>query len=341
MKIAHLYWQFNGNWGDVVVGDVTRKLFNEFLGEQNYTLFNISADLDYDEINKNDLLLIGGGGIFLWLGYFIQRTDELKKIKIPIIIYSIGLNSFRVENDIHNTIQYRNDWLELLKEKCLFISARNDGTVNEIKDFNKVEFNESPEPCIWTNRYYNSERLIDDKYILFSLANDLSKNRFNVNGTSFDKFNYKIREVVYKLRKIGYKIQAIEHRIPDKLFDINSEKIWNIDEELLKEPSSGLSFYQHAETIITMRGHGQIIPFAYKTPIITIANQRKSIGFANSVEINDYCIDVGEKELVEMIIWAIEDIEINKEKIKDRMQKRKEDLWQKTCYDFNLIKQKI
>lgn len=343
MNIAHLYWANNNNWGDVVVGDITQHLFTSYLGKHNFNTFSISKDFvnQISEINKNDLLLIGGGGIFIWLGHFIHNTNKLKDIKIPIVIYSIGLNVFKCTYTNHNVIQYKSDFLELLKEKCLFVSARNDGTSNAILDFNKVNFHESPEPCIYTNQYYQSERLIKNKYILFCLANDMSECRFKYNNVNFTYFRNKIQALI-EILKNDYIIQPIYHRKEDESFNIPNTIEWNIENELQsKDISKGLSLYQHADIVISMRGHGQIIPFSYNVPVITIANQNKNIGFAQSVNITDSLIDIKEPNLVNKIIRITRNIEHNIDKIKQQYQEIKKRLLLRTEEDFSIIKNKL
>jgi polysaccharide pyruvyl transferase WcaK-like protein len=351
MKVAHLYWVNNGNWGDVAVGDITKKLFSYFIKDCIYEDIDVLLSKNEDEwdeycetINKNDLLLIGGGGLLGWMGYFIKYTNFLEKIKVPIIIYGIGLNSFRHSDGKYDTLMFDNSWLELLKEKCLFISVRNDGTQEEILNHNKINFLESPESCLWTNLFYKSSRLISDKYVVFCLANDYSAARLNYNNTDFNELNTKIIGVVDKLKRKNIKVQFIHHRNNDEDYvsDINNEIEWNVEKEIQsRDISRGLCLYEHAECAISMRGHGQIIPISYNTPIITISNQTKNSYFAEKMEIDNYLIDVDEKELVDMIDWAVLDIKRNRLKIQERILMKKKDLWARTLDDFRTIEKRI
>ena len=68
LKIAHLYWDTNGNWGDKVLGHATRGLIREFLDVDDITIFGtgpIPPDQRLDEINQHDVLFIGGGGMLM------------------------------------------------------------------------------------------------------------------------------------------------------------------------------------------------------------------------------------------------------------------------------------
>lgn len=351
MKIGHLYWTQNGNWGDVVVGDITKKLFSYFIKDCIYSDINILlSDDNYrwdkycEEINKNDVLLIGGGGILGWIGYFIKHTDFLNKIKIPIIIYAVGINSFRHADGTYDRIMFDSGWLELLKERCLFISVRNDGTKEEVLHHNGVDFIESPEPCLWTSQFYSSNRLIPTEYTVFCLANDMNNARLNNNKTSFDEISGKIYNVVNRLKKKGEKIQFVHHRINEEDYNLrfHNEIKWDIRKELLsKDVKKGLCLYQHAECVISMRGHGQIIPISYNIPVITIANQTKNSKFAEKMQIDDYLIDVAEKEMVDMVVWAIDDIKRNKLSIQNKILYNRANLWQRTVSDFDKIKAKL
>src|SRR5690606_22414150 len=68
-------------------------------------------------------------------------------------------------------------------------------------------------------------------------------------------------------------------------------------------------FYKHANFVLSMRGHGQIIPICFNTPVITIGNHPKHKGLMEKINLTDYYVDLFEEKFVTMINSRIEQLE--------------------------------
>lgn len=115
MKIIHfgIHEKENENSGDTVLFKVTKKVFELKFPEIewiNRTLWDRLTIDDINEINNScDLILIGGGGLLLkdqkgaeksisgW--QFNCSTELIEKINKPIIVFGIGYNRFRDQED--------------------------------------------------------------------------------------------------------------------------------------------------------------------------------------------------------------------------------------------------
>jgi len=95
-----------GNAGDTALGSAFRHLFEgEFPGSKIKFMEcrKIFTKNDISEINKSDLIFVAGGGLFLPDNFKNDvsdwewgiSADLIEKIKIPIIVYSVGYNKLR------------------------------------------------------------------------------------------------------------------------------------------------------------------------------------------------------------------------------------------------------
>jgi polysaccharide pyruvyl transferase WcaK-like protein len=64
-----------------------------------------------------------------------------------------------------------------------------------------------------------------------------------------------------------------------------------------------------------MRGHGQIVPFAFNTPIISIENHPKHKGLMDELELSEYNINIYDQYFYDNIMKAIYNIERNKDRL--------------------------
>src|SRR5690554_2153129 len=106
MRVMHAYC-LNYNYGDYALGYGVKNIFRRLFNISHFGECNLQGQVfdDYfiNLINeKYDLLVIGGGGIIHgahWpQGWFwLIEQENIKKIKIPFIIYGAGYNYFKDE----------------------------------------------------------------------------------------------------------------------------------------------------------------------------------------------------------------------------------------------------
>ena len=124
---------FFGNAGDTAIRSAFEYLFEKEFPKNRITFMQcrkVFTENDVEVINKADILVIAGGGLFLH-DSTNPRTNEvfendvsdwmwgiskelLEKIKIPIIIYSVGYNRFRNQREFKKSFS---DTVNLLAKK--------------------------------------------------------------------------------------------------------------------------------------------------------------------------------------------------------------------------------
>ena len=157
LKVLHLA-SFSGNMGDNANHRGIRKIFNKYLNfnmtydELEIREFYISWGKRFfdssfaDLVNDYDLLIIGGGNFFdLYLdksvtGTTINMTEQiLQKIKTPIVFFGVGFDPYKgITDELINRFKRFLD--NLLESEKVFISLRNDGSVENIKKYIGEEY---------------------------------------------------------------------------------------------------------------------------------------------------------------------------------------------------------
>ena len=117
IKVFHfgIHNSVNGNLGDTVHFFLLRRWFDQFfyptkLSWKLKQIWGRNSLNDINEINKKfDLVLIGGGGLFLSdqknadiskSGWQLNMSNKLMaKIEKPIVVFGVGYNRFRNQKD--------------------------------------------------------------------------------------------------------------------------------------------------------------------------------------------------------------------------------------------------
>ena len=101
-KATHItYWRAQ-NAGDTMLSYCVR----QFLPFQNWEIRTVAESINDDvikQINETDMLVIGGGGLFLpdtnantisgW--QWAISEEQLDRIQVPIIVFAVGYNYFK------------------------------------------------------------------------------------------------------------------------------------------------------------------------------------------------------------------------------------------------------
>ncbi|MCJ7767305.1 polysaccharide pyruvyl transferase family protein [Candidatus Bathyarchaeota archaeon] len=107
-KVAILGWYGHGNFGDALILDGLRQLFKGWqVNDMSSTRNSTYPVIDFNEVNKCDLFVLGGGELinadclFLpspWMRYatlnrLLPRVPWAHKVKIPKVILGCGVNA--------------------------------------------------------------------------------------------------------------------------------------------------------------------------------------------------------------------------------------------------------
>jgi len=322
MKILHTYC-LNYNLGDYYLGIGVKNLLRKYLdvsliAETNIQGREFNTYYINEVVNKRfDLLVIGGGGIihgshwpngWFWL---IDR-DFIKQIRIPFIVYGVGYNYWEDESIPDRGIVHLK---ETYKYSASF-SVRNDGSGKRIQQQIGISPKIVPDPGFHVNLGRSQTRGIDKPYVIIQLANDKPLNRF---GSLVKRENF-IQEmrIIASSLSLSYKLIFAPHVYEDVWLSqeiskgIDNTEIWDFSYFAFDHAYESLAYYEHAEFVIAMRGHGQIVPIAFNTPVIALENHPKHRGLMEELNLLEYIVKIDDNSFLSDLKKTIHHVEKDK-----------------------------
>jgi polysaccharide pyruvyl transferase WcaK-like protein len=353
MRILHTYC-LNYNIGDYALGIGLKNLLKKYLDVNQIGNTNIQGR-EFNEyyikevVNKRyDLLVIGGGGIIHgahWPnGWFWLIDQELiQKIEIPFIVYGAGNNYWIEEGGIPDKA------VKHLKEtisRAAYFSVRNDGSANRLEtQLGISNISAVPDPGFHVDISGEYKRVIDEPYVLIQLANDKPQIRFG---------SLEEREDFIKRMRIVTKDLARKYRVifsPHVLDDVSLSKqissgienteVWDFGYFAFDHSDEAIDYYKYANFVLSMRGHGQIIPICFNTPVISIENHPKHRGLMEELGLMNYNVRISSAEFLESMKATIAQIEGNRTGLVKEYRKINIRLRDESERAFNVIKKNL
>ncbi len=339
MRVMHSYC-LNYNYGDYGLGFGVKNILREVYDISFFAECNLQGQIfdDYfiDILNeKYDLLVIGGGGIIHgahWpQGWFwLMEKDNIKKLKIPFIVYGVGYNYFKDEEGIpERGISH----LIETQKRASFFSVRNDGSYDRLLNQTKIDATVVADPGFWFALNYNGKTDFErDKYIVVQLADDKPLHRFS----SMDKRSEFIEQLTLNLIELSkeYKIVFVPH-VPDDILisnqiaqSIEKSIVLNFSKYAFDYTYDALGIYKNAEFVLAMRGHGQIIPLGFNVPAISLENHDKHRGLMEEYGLGKYNVNVLDEDFSDKLKKLTTDLIKNKSNIKEYTKKRNKELFE-------------
>ena len=330
MKIIHfgIHDKENENSGDTVLFKVTQKVFElkfpkvEWI---NKTLWDRLTIDDIDKINNScDFVLIGGGGLLLkdqkgaeksisgW--QFNCPTDLIERINKPIVVFGIGYNRFRDQEDFDDVFVEN---INALVKRAVFFGLRNNGSINKLRPYLKGQSkNKLTLQCCPTVIYrevikQNSKLKNNQKIISFNLAYDRPEKRFKNEKNQFTQ----IKEFLTMIIKKEYILHICLHKSIDKeimkYFTQNELKEIKIIDLSKSSYEEIVYYYSKIDLAIGMRGHSQMIPFGLGKNIISIISHEKIKYFLEDNDLTDYGVEINNLNLFDELIRVFDFYEKN------------------------------
>lgn len=326
MKILHSYC-LNYNIGDYALGFGVKNLLREYLdveliGNTNLQGRNFDEYYIKEVINKRyDMLVIGGGGIIHgahWPNgwFWLIDKDLIKEIKIPFIVYGVGYNYWEEEGGIPERGRVH---LEETIKYASYFSVRNDGSAKRLFDQTGIKADVIPDPGFHIDLNTEYEDLVNEPYVLIQIANDKPVNRFG-SIEKQQKFIAEMREVTAELAR-EYKVIYAPHVIDDVQISkdivdgIENAEVWDFGYFAFDHSDKAVGFYKHAKFVIAMRGHGQILPIGFNTPVIALENHPKHRGLMEELNLLDYNVKVDDQDFLQNLKNKISLIKKNDENL--------------------------
>lgn len=311
VNLAHI-GSYHRNLGDNVAIKNVRNQLEKKIKNINW----ISIDIDtfwrrsnnpqftIDYINKKavDGVIVGGGGLIEYKGYEHHETNYklpfnkhiLQSINCPVCFVGVGINYFRKMEGFSDVA--KNSLKETIDESAYF-SLRNDGSINKLKELGiyTSKIKEIPDPGLIFDYERHENLKLHDNYIQPS---------FNSN----ERINIERFKSIQNLQKLIFfssenNLRTVPHTPKDYRhfynYVISSSEIMsklNFDntENLVK-------MYLQFDSVVAMRGHGQLISIGLNVPSLYFSTQDKVRDFSILNGFSDYNIDITEKEWFELL----------------------------------------
>ena len=314
-----------GNFGDDVLflatKDIFEKIFHDYkIDWINYPLRNHTTDNVVKKANSCDLIIVGGGGLLLkdtnpnqYSGWqWACSLRHLEMIKKPLIVYSIGYNRFRRQEEF-DKIFFKH--INATISKAAFFSVRSEGSKKALSKYNLPQDKIIVNPC--PSLFYKPKRTKrcqknEKMKIGINLAGDRSLLRFNDKKRFYNHLARVFKQMVNR----NYELYFFNHNwnpmnncqdfidsIPYQKTIYNIETIWGRN-----DIDKAIHFYKSMDLIIAMRGHSQIIPFGQNKKVVSLISHDKLRWFLEDVEMENTGIDVNDKGLHDKLLHLIDQV---------------------------------
>lgn len=262
--------------------------------------------------DTGDMLIVGGGGMVMagdghstrsgW--QFNVNIEDLKKLRVPLVIYSIGYNVFPNENELDDpdTISHL---IETQKLSSLF-SVRDKGSKEKLRSLGLVDMPVTPDPAMFCP--YTDVTLpgISDSDLLIGLnfAGDRTEKRFSKEteyevivrlSEILESLVFKTNgKIVYIPHVSKYDLEASKHFrecLGEYFYDISEHLPFMYPESICNVPILA-GIYRKMSLVIGMRGHSNIIPYGQGVPVIGFGSHNKTGYFSREIDgmsIGNHC----------------------------------------------------
>lgn len=329
MRILHSYC-LNYNIGDYALGIGVKNLLRNYLevdliGNTNLQGREFNEYYINEVVNKRyDLLVIGGGGIIHgahWPNgwFWLIEKDLIKQIEIPFIVYGVGYNYWEEEGGIPERGRIH---LEETIKRAAYFSVRNDGSAGRLFNQTGIKADVIPDPGFHIDLNTDYENFVNEPYVLIQIANDKPINRFG----SLEKQQTFINDMKRITRDLAkkYKVIYAPHVIEDVQISrdivagIENAEVWDFGYFSFDHSDKAVGYYKYAEFVLAMRGHGQILPIGFNTPVIALENHPKHRGLMEELNLLDYNVKVDSDQFYSELSKKITLLNSNKNQLKER-----------------------
>lgn len=346
--VAHVSAFSYGNAGDAYLPIVLRNLFNDCIGVRKWIHRPVHKEVDSSDIstyNGTDLVVIGGGGLFLkdthpndvsgW--QWNCSLEMLSRIEAPLVAFAIGYNRFRGQSDFNPIFT---EHLNKFVDKAKFVGIRNHGSMEKLRKYlrsqelkEKLAF----QPCMTTltSLLYPGlcPYLQKEDFIALNCAFD----RQQMRSCSDEKLKG-IARVMCKLSQFA-NVKVYAHCDNDgeirPYLDALAVKYEYIRFE---EVGQMLAEYSKPRLVIGMRGHAQMIPFGCNTPILSIISHDKMQWFLNDIHHPEWGVDIQSPAFESELLAKARELYDSTDKLVPVLEEEQRHLWGVTRTNMDYIK---
>lgn len=349
----------NANAGDTLLFQATRDLLDCRLGVPiQWKLEALWRPIDQEEVARlnahANLLLIGGGGLFLrdqagadasasgW--QWNCPVDRLRELTSPLVVFGVGYNRFRNQSEFDPVFV---EHIRTVVQKSLFFGLRNSGSMRRIREYLPPELHDRVQyqPCPTTVAWY-----LYPQYQKGRLATS-SRSRTLVLNAAFDREGMRfgdqksqilddIAQVMGEYVRYGWKLILANHKPQDaEMGDVLARNQVPFTSKNLASayPEEVLEFYADKDLVVGMRGHAQMIPFGLRVPIVSVVSHDKMQWFLDDIQHPEWGADVQKPNFRQELERAMRHVSTSEE-IRDQIRSAQERLWGVTTANLERIK---
>lgn len=365
MKIAHIgiHKKANLNSGDTLLFSVVRDIFKFFFNDHiEWTLHQLWEEFSIEKIKKinedHHGVVIGGGGLLLkdQLGSDVKNSgwqwncssSVMSEIEIPLIIFAIGYNRFREQEDFDENFY---DSMNMLCSKSEFLSLRNNGSISSLKKYlnninlkeNKITRQYCPTTVIskingmFASKSAQHERK-GKKVLSFNAAFDRRDMRFK---NPEEKF-LEACDLMKFAEENDWTIEVCSHKDMDREIEATLASLdvnFVIKDLTRASPNEIMEHYSQIDLSIGMRKHSQMIPFGLNKPIFSLISHDEVAYFLDDIGLPEYGVDMSENGYSEPVKDYILDFDKNRSRIIKNLKIAQENVWKETQLNFAIIKE--
>jgi hypothetical protein len=367
MKIIQLGC-YNRNFGDSIAiynprRSINRKIPNlkweDLCLVEEFHTHNCNVEKSskqFESISKeNDILFVGGAGLVeSWPGVFGTHwklpfnKKTLEKIKIPIIVYGVGLNFHRGCQDLTEKA-FENLCLLIEQSECF--SVRSDGSYENLHKFflqYKADMNlfdkvqEVPDAGLIFDDNEQNKRISEVKNKIFNSAwSNKIKIREESRKLHYVLNNNEIKDIL-KEQYIFY-----PHTPKDYQATVCTKQLFSKEQfkNLVKTKNvyDALSYYQKFHLMFGLHAHAQLISIGKNVPCISYSSFDKTADFVKKHNLEEFNIEPEGKTKEEV---AKEFIKLNNKFTNDsdflnKWYEQRDVLVKKSCSEYEIAINKI
>ena len=338
IRIFHLYGnKVNlGDWGSALgirqlLESVTTEKIEYMDWHISYESNKIEENL-VSKINKEyDAVIIGGGGLFKkrpkyskenWpLGIMINISRRnIERIKVPIFIFSLGLNQDlgekrRLFQKNYNGIYFDKkqiDNIRFLMDVSTLFSVRDVDTrcfLEEISGSKTIHLTPCPSMFLCQNKMNETT----NKHVNPSVG-------ISLRGNTPISLRNKIILIAPRLQNRGFDIIHISHNTGKGEVAKDLEKALGIKKIISDTPMQLMDNYRKLDFTIGMRCHSNIFSFGANKPFISLSYNIKNNSFAKMVEMKDYLLPTNKEWSVDAFMGVYLEMVKSAIKIKNKFK---------------------
>lgn len=349
----------NKNAGDTLLFQEVRNAIDTAIPDVSWELRQLWDPLHNeatDIINKTSGVVIGGGGLLLRdqagadasaSGWQWNTTSEaLRRIKVPIVVFGIGYNRFRTQDEFDEPFA---EHLQTLVSQAAFFGLRNNGSIRAVSEYVGPDLADKLklQPCPTTVLHHirpelranvDAHREANKKLLRFNVAFDRPEMRFGQDEPA--KLDLLAKAMLHA-DQTGWDIHITCHKTLDLqiLPYLDSVGVSYVVDDLTDaNPQEILEAYCQSDLTVGLRGHAQMIPFGLRTPIISVISHDKMAWFLDDLGHPEWGVEIGDLDLVEQLCSRIDDVAENPDRYEAKLAAAETKLWELTRQNLAQIR---